>query len=54
MSYFLQAISSLRKAIWLSPLNYNALYNLSLIYITGKLYEYYAFYIDRTTKIILY
>ncbi|XP_061400679.1 Bardet-Biedl syndrome 4 protein homolog [Musca vetustissima] len=27
-------ISSLRKAIWLSPLNYNALYNLSLIYIT--------------------
>ncbi|TMW54550.1 hypothetical protein DOY81_000344 [Sarcophaga bullata] len=32
------AISSLRKAIWLSPLNYNALYNLSLIYITAQQY----------------
>uniref|UniRef100_A0A1I8Q8A9 Uncharacterized protein n=1 Tax=Stomoxys calcitrans TaxID=35570 RepID=A0A1I8Q8A9_STOCA len=31
-------ISSLRKAIWLSPLNYNALYNLSLIYITAQQY----------------
>ncbi|KRG03937.1 Bardet-Biedl syndrome 4 protein homolog isoform X2 [Drosophila mojavensis] len=30
---FIVAISSLRKSIWLSPLNYNALYNLSLIYI---------------------
>ncbi|XP_018795702.1 PREDICTED: Bardet-Biedl syndrome 4 protein homolog isoform X2 [Bactrocera latifrons] len=28
------AVSSLRKSIWLSPLNYNALYNLSLVYIT--------------------
>ncbi|XP_036332595.1 Bardet-Biedl syndrome 4 protein homolog [Rhagoletis pomonella] len=32
------AISSLRKSIWLSPLNYNALYNLSLIYITAQQY----------------
>ncbi|XP_065719380.2 BBSome complex member BBS4 homolog isoform X2 [Drosophila suzukii] len=30
---FIVAISSLRKSVWLSPLNYNALYNLSLIYI---------------------
>ncbi|KNC21821.1 putative Bardet-Biedl syndrome 4 protein [Lucilia cuprina] len=35
---FIVAISSLRKAIWLSPLNYNALYNLSLIYITAQQY----------------
>ncbi|XP_054090634.1 Bardet-Biedl syndrome 4 protein homolog isoform X2 [Zeugodacus cucurbitae] len=34
----LQAISSLRKSIWLSPLNYNALYNLSLVYITAQQY----------------
>uniref|UniRef100_A0A1B0FKH8 Uncharacterized protein n=1 Tax=Glossina morsitans morsitans TaxID=37546 RepID=A0A1B0FKH8_GLOMM len=34
----LQAISSLRKAIWLSPLNYNSLYNLSLIYISAQQY----------------
>nr|XP_014096723.1 Bardet-Biedl syndrome 4 protein homolog isoform X1 [Bactrocera oleae] len=32
------AISSLRKSIWLSPLNYNALYNLSLVYITAQQY----------------
>ncbi|XP_054738265.1 Bardet-Biedl syndrome 4 protein homolog [Anastrepha obliqua] len=32
------AISSLRKSIWFSPLNYNALYNLSLIYITAQQY----------------
>ncbi|XP_022223261.1 Bardet-Biedl syndrome 4 protein homolog isoform X3 [Drosophila obscura] len=30
---FIAAVSSLRKSVWLSPLNYNALYNLSLIYI---------------------
>uniref|UniRef100_A0A1A9W2E1 Uncharacterized protein n=1 Tax=Glossina brevipalpis TaxID=37001 RepID=A0A1A9W2E1_9MUSC len=34
----LQAISSLRKSIWLSPLNYNSLYNLSLIYISAQQY----------------
>ncbi|CAD7014755.1 Bardet-Biedl syndrome 4 protein homolog isoform X3 [Ceratitis capitata] len=32
------AISSLRKSIWFSPLNYNALYNLSLIYISAQQY----------------
>ncbi|XP_037895767.1 Bardet-Biedl syndrome 4 protein homolog [Glossina fuscipes] len=35
---FIVAISSLRKAIWLSPLNYNSLYNLSLIYISAQQY----------------
>ncbi|XP_034477098.1 Bardet-Biedl syndrome 4 protein homolog isoform X2 [Drosophila innubila] len=30
---FIVAVSSLRKSVWISPLNYNALYNLSLIYI---------------------
>ncbi|EDW08122.1 Bardet-Biedl syndrome 4 protein homolog isoform X1 [Drosophila mojavensis] len=35
---FIVAISSLRKSIWLSPLNYNALYNLSLIYIASEQY----------------
>uniref|UniRef100_A0A1B0A7I1 Uncharacterized protein n=1 Tax=Glossina pallidipes TaxID=7398 RepID=A0A1B0A7I1_GLOPL len=39
----LQAISSLRKAIWLSPLNYNSLYNLSLIYISGTFFSYPLF-----------
>ncbi|KAL5288073.1 BBS4 family protein [Megaselia abdita] len=32
------AISCLRKSVWLAPLNYNALYNMSLIYITAKQY----------------
>ncbi|KAH8280327.1 hypothetical protein KR018_002873 [Drosophila ironensis] len=35
---FIVAISSLRKSVWLSPLNYNALYNLSLIYIASEQY----------------
>ncbi|XP_030368871.1 Bardet-Biedl syndrome 4 protein homolog [Scaptodrosophila lebanonensis] len=35
---FIVAVSSLRKSVWLSPLNYNALYNLSLIYITSEQY----------------
>ncbi|KAI8039824.1 Bardet-Biedl syndrome 4 protein homolog isoform X1 [Drosophila gunungcola] len=35
---FILAISSLRKSVWLSPLNYNALYNLSLIYIASEQY----------------
>ncbi|ALC41747.1 BBS4 [Drosophila busckii] len=35
---FIVAVSSLRKAVWLSPLNYNALYNLSLIYIASEQY----------------
>ncbi|KAH8300118.1 hypothetical protein KR044_010183 [Drosophila immigrans] len=35
---FIVAVSSLRKSIWISPLNYNALYNLSLIYIASEQY----------------
>ncbi|XP_055837084.1 Bardet-Biedl syndrome 4 protein homolog [Episyrphus balteatus] len=35
---FIVAISCLRKSIWLSPLNYNSLYNLSLIYIAAQQY----------------
>jgi len=35
-----QAISSLRKSVWLSPFNYNALYNLSLIYIACEYCEF--------------
>ncbi|EDW33347.1 GL19930 [Drosophila persimilis] len=35
---FIAAVSSLRKSVWLSPLNYNALYNLSLIYIASEQY----------------
>ncbi|XP_033254625.1 Bardet-Biedl syndrome 4 protein homolog isoform X1 [Drosophila miranda] len=35
---FFHAVSSLRKSVWLSPLNYNALYNLSLIYIASEQY----------------
>ncbi|XP_037953653.1 Bardet-Biedl syndrome 4 protein homolog [Teleopsis dalmanni] len=36
---YILAISSLRKSIWLSPINYNALYNLSLIYIAAQQYS---------------
>ncbi|KAH8416152.1 hypothetical protein KR222_009404 [Zaprionus bogoriensis] len=36
---FIVAVSSLRKSVWLSPLNYNALYNLSLIYIASEQYS---------------
>ncbi|XP_055381761.1 Bardet-Biedl syndrome 4 protein homolog [Condylostylus longicornis] len=32
------AISCLRKSVWISPTNYNALYNLSLIFITARQY----------------
>ncbi|EDW58784.1 BBSome complex member BBS4 homolog isoform X1 [Drosophila virilis] len=35
---FIAAVSSLRKSVWISPLNYNALYNLSLIYIASEQY----------------
>ncbi|XP_070065922.1 BBSome complex member BBS4 homolog isoform X2 [Drosophila virilis] len=34
---FIAAVSSLRKSVWISPLNYNALYNLSLIYIAFQI-----------------
>lgn len=33
-----QAISCLKKAIWMSPLNFNCLYNLGLIYIIAQQY----------------
>ncbi|XP_055920603.1 Bardet-Biedl syndrome 4 protein homolog [Eupeodes corollae] len=35
---FIVAISCLRKSVWVSPLNYNSLYNLSLIYIAAQQY----------------
>lgn len=34
----LQAISCLKKAIWLEPTNFNCLFNLGLIYLTALQY----------------
>lgn len=30
------AIACLKKSIWMAPLNFSCLYNLGLIYLTGK------------------
>nr|XP_040219935.2 Bardet-Biedl syndrome 4 protein homolog [Anopheles coluzzii] len=35
---FIAAISCLRKATWVSPLNFNALYNLGLVLVTAQQY----------------
>lgn len=35
---FTQAISCLKKAIWLEPTNFNCLFNLGLIYLTAQQY----------------
>uniref|UniRef100_A0A182LWA3 Bardet-Biedl syndrome 4 n=1 Tax=Anopheles culicifacies TaxID=139723 RepID=A0A182LWA3_9DIPT len=34
---FIAAISCLKKAVWISPLNFNALYNLGLVFVTACL-----------------
>ncbi|XP_053663936.1 Bardet-Biedl syndrome 4 protein homolog [Anopheles marshallii] len=35
---FIAAISCLKKAVWVSPLNFNALYNLGLVFVTAQQY----------------
>lgn len=35
-SYFIQAVSCLKKALWLCPLNYNILYNLGVVLMTAQ------------------
>lgn len=35
--FILQAISCLKKALWLCPLNFNVLYNLGVVLMTGSL-----------------
>uniref|UniRef100_A0A182S9K5 TPR_REGION domain-containing protein n=1 Tax=Anopheles maculatus TaxID=74869 RepID=A0A182S9K5_9DIPT len=35
---FIAAISCLKKAVWISPLNFNALYNLGLVFVTAQQY----------------
>jgi Bardet-Biedl syndrome 4 protein len=36
LSSSLQAISCLKKALWLCPLNFNALYNLGVVLMTAQ------------------
>uniref|UniRef100_A0A4Y0BPH9 TPR_REGION domain-containing protein n=1 Tax=Anopheles funestus TaxID=62324 RepID=A0A4Y0BPH9_ANOFN len=35
---FIATISCLKKAVWVSPLNFNALYNLGLVFVTAQQY----------------